>query len=430
MAGTDPGASPSDHVGHPPGEFNPVRAEERILILDVLRGFAMFGVLWSNLNDWYGTTDAISGFQHALEFFQNWLIESRFYYLLGFLFGMGFAIQLTRAEERGVDVRVMFMRRMAVLLGIGILHGTLIWRGDVLTQYALLGMLLLFFRRLSPRALLAAAAATLFLLPYLINIAIAATGLKFPARLPDDQINWIYMHGTFTQIVSRGALDYLFWYRRWPLFVFPAFVTLFVLGLWAVRVDLVKRLMARRSRLLWVLVAAVAGTLIGAYVQTNLGKWWPPPKSPPTLGEVAFSLRALRLTIAQTAWHLFAWSNTVVYAAALALLVSVPAGARLLAPLAAVGRMSLTTYLTQSLVSVTLFYHYGFGWYGRVGHGGMLTLTVTLFALQMAASVWWLGRYRFGPMEWLWRSAAYGRLQPMHRKTERPVAVPSTADRL
>jgi uncharacterized protein len=382
----------------------------------------MFGVLWSNLNDWYGTTDAISGFQRALEFAQNWLIESRFYYLLGFLFGMGFAIQLTRAEERGVDVRGMFLRRMAVLLAIGILHGTLIWRGDVLTSYALVGMLLLFFRRLSPRALLAAAAGTLFLLPYLINIAIAATGLKFPARVPDDQVNWIYMHGSFTQIMTRGALDYLFWYRRWPLFVFPAFLTLFVLGLWAVRVDLVKRLMARRSRLLWVLGGALAGALLGAYLMTHLGKWWPPPKSRPTLGDFVFSLRALRPAVAQTAWLLLAWGNAVVYATVFALLVSVPAGARLLGPLAAVGRMSLTTYLTQSLVSVTLFYHYGFGWFGRVGHVGMLTVTVTLFAVQMAASVWWLRRYRFGPMEWLWRSAAYGKRQPMGRKTETPVA--------
>jgi uncharacterized protein len=86
------------------------------------------------------------------------VIESRFYYLLGFLFGMGFAIQLTRAEQRGVDARVMLRCRMAVLLVIGIVHGTLIWPGDVLSEYALLGMLLVFFRRLSPRALLAAAA--------------------------------------------------------------------------------------------------------------------------------------------------------------------------------------------------------------------------------------------------------------------------------
>jgi uncharacterized protein len=66
--------------------------------------------------------------------------------------------------------------------------------------------------------------------------------------------------------------------------------------------------------------------------------------------------------------------------------------------------MSLTTYLTQSLISVTLFYHYGFGLYGRLGYDGLLGITVTVFALQMCASVWWLRRFRFGPMEWLWLS--------------------------
>src|SRR5262249_44364557 len=156
---------------------------------------------------------------------------------------------------------------------------------------------------------------------------------------------------------------YLYWYRRWPLFVFPQFLTLFLLGFWAVRVNLVKRLMARRSRLLWVLAAAVLGTIIGAYVDGHLEKWWPAPKSPLTLREALFSVRALGPAIGQTVWNFLAWSNAAAYAASFALLVSVPACARRLAPLAALGRMSLTTYLTQSLVSVTLFYHYGFGWY-------------------------------------------------------------------
>src|SRR5215472_4298712 len=100
-------------------EFGPVAAPERVLLLDVLRGLAMFGVLWSNLNDWYVTADPGTSLQHALAWTQNWMIESRFYSLLAFLFGMGFAIQLTRAESRGLDVRGMFCRRMAVLLGIG-----------------------------------------------------------------------------------------------------------------------------------------------------------------------------------------------------------------------------------------------------------------------------------------------------------------------
>jgi uncharacterized protein len=90
--------------------LRPVAAQERILLMDLLRGLAMFGVLWSNLNDWYGVDDPHTTIQHIFRWIQDYVIESRFYTLLGFLFGYGFAIQLMRAEERGADVRVMFYR--------------------------------------------------------------------------------------------------------------------------------------------------------------------------------------------------------------------------------------------------------------------------------------------------------------------------------
>jgi hypothetical protein len=219
-------------AGAPPRELAPVSGPERVLLLDVLRGLAMFVVLWSNLNDWYGTTDPVTSLQHALAWTQDWLVESRFYSLLAFLFGIGFAIQLTRAELRGVDVRAMFCRRMAVLLGIGIVHGMLIWRGDILTAYALVGLLLVFFRRLSPRALVVWAAALLVVSPYVVRAVVIGFGVTYP-RPPDtqQQVDAIYAHGTFTQIMSMGARGYLFWYRRWPLTVFPPFLALFLLGL-------------------------------------------------------------------------------------------------------------------------------------------------------------------------------------------------------
>jgi uncharacterized protein len=84
-----------------------------------------------------------------------------------------------------------------------------------------------------------------------------------------------------------------------------------------------------------------------------------------------------------------------------------------LGPLAAIGRMPLTTYLTQSIICTTLFYGYGFGLWGRVGFTGMLSITLAVFGLQMIASVYWLRYFRFGPTEWLWRSLAYARPQPM-----------------
>jgi uncharacterized protein len=400
----------------PPRELAPVGEPERVLLLDVLRGLAMFGVLWSNLNDWYGTRDPVTGLQHALAWTQGWLIESRFYSLLALLFGIGFAIQLTRAELRGVDVRGMFCRRMAALLGIGILHGMLIWRGDILTAYALVGLLLVFFRRLSPRALVLWAAGLLVISPYVVRAAVIGFGVTFPAP-PDtqQQIDAVYAHGTFTQVMAMGARGYLFWYRRWPVVVFPPFLALFLLGLAAVRINLLQRLMGARRQLIRILAVSIVATVVLGYLDAHLASWWPPAKARPTLLDALFRVRTFRPMVAATVSNLQTWSNACVYAAAMALLVSIPAWARRLQPLAAVGRMSLTTYLTQSLISVTLFYHYGFGLYGRVGYDGVLGITVTVFALQMGASVWWLRRFRFGPMEWVWRSAAYGKAQPMRR---------------
>src|SRR4029077_14915087 len=98
--------------------------------LDLLRGWAMFGVLWSNLNDWYGTRDPITSVDRGLAFTQAWLIEGRFITLLCILFGIGFGIQLLRADERGVDVTGTYYRRSLALLAIGIVHGVLIWSGD------------------------------------------------------------------------------------------------------------------------------------------------------------------------------------------------------------------------------------------------------------------------------------------------------------
>ena len=141
--------------------------QERVQLYDVLRGFCLFGVLWSNLNDWFITLEPVTPLDRGLSWIQNWLIEERFYSMLGLLFGIGFAIQLTRAAQRGQDVRNLFLRRMAVLLGIGLVHAILIWHGDILTAYALVGFALVPFRRWSPQRLLIAVPVMLLVVPYL-----------------------------------------------------------------------------------------------------------------------------------------------------------------------------------------------------------------------------------------------------------------------
>src|SRR4051812_41830601 len=135
--------------------LEPVAPSERIHALDLLRGWAMFGVLLSNLNDWYGTADETTRLDRVLGFTQNWLVSSRFYTLLCFLFGIGFGIQLMRAAERGTSVQRTYLRRSAALLAIGLIHGLLIWHGDILTMYALVSFALVLFRDATPRRQLA-----------------------------------------------------------------------------------------------------------------------------------------------------------------------------------------------------------------------------------------------------------------------------------
>ena len=116
--------------------------------------------------------------------------------------------------------------------------------------------------------------------------------------------------------------------------------------------------------------------------------------------------------------HTVTWANSAVYALVLALVMSFPAGARRLQPLAAVGRMTLTTYLTQSIVSTVVFYNWGFGLMNKTNLTGKLLFTVVLFAIQIAFSVWWLNRFLFGPAEWLWRSLTYGKTLPLRTQTQ------------
>jgi len=256
---------------------SPVAPEERIGALDLLRGFALFGVLLSNLNDWYGTTDPAGWLDSTLAFAQTWLFESRFYTLLGLVFGVGFAIQLGRAESRGDDIRPVFYRRMLALFAFGIAHVVLLWRGDILIQYALLGCFLVLFRDLKPRGVLIAALVTWIAVPYGLGLIMRGLHAEMLPRDPDGVDNWIYANGSYLQVMPVRIRGFLDWYARWPQLVFPGFLVLFLLGLWAQRTGLIARLSdgrLLRRILFWSLGLAVLSTGLGMVLWKVLQ---PPP---------------------------------------------------------------------------------------------------------------------------------------------------------
>jgi uncharacterized protein len=375
----------------------------------------MFGVLWSNLNDVYAPRAAATTFDHALVWTQQWLLESRFYALLILLFGIGFGIQLTRADALATDLRGTYYRRSAALLAIGIVHGTLIWNGDILTIYALVAFALVLFRTASTRRILVAAVLLWFAGPFIVRDVMFLSGLRF--MLPGSHRNLaeIYAHGTWLQIERARVGEYLEWLGNFGLTSYVSILAAFLVGLWSMKSGYLRRVIddprTTRRLLAFALVLAAIG-----YARLKFAdRLWPmrPPPNPPDGFPFPYFQYA---TARQFVLKFFSWDTegmAVAYACILLLIWQRPSGGRLLRPLAATGRMALTTYLTQSIVCTLLFYSYGLGWYGSVGYTGFFLLTLILFACQMAASTWWLARFRYGPAEWGWRTLAYGRAPAM-----------------
>jgi uncharacterized protein len=404
--------------------LRPVAPQERIGALDLLRGWAMFGVLWSNIYG-YATYQPESALDRALRWTHHWLVQDRFYTLLILLFGVGFGIQLTRANSLGTDLRNTYYRRSAALLAIGIVHGTLIWDGDVLTTYALAAFALVMFRTTSTRKVIVAGALLWIAGPIIVRELMFLSGLRFMAPWLGD-FTAIYAHGTWLQIERVRVVVYMDRLGRFGLISYARNLPAFLIGLWCIKSGYLRRLIDEPRVTRRLLAVALVAAAIGYAMWNFSDAIWPmrpPPGRPQGFPYPYFQLIMLR----QFVLKFFDWATegtAIAYACILLLIWQRARGERLLRPLAATGRMALTTYLTQSIVCTLLFYSYGVGWYGRFSFAGVTLIAFILFACQMVASTWWLAQFRFGPAEWVWRTLTYGHGPTMwitSRRPEKPI---------
>lgn len=411
----------------------PVSISERILFIDVLRGMALFGILAANMRaffaplDIYGNIDALFP-GHADRIAQGFIdvfIQGKFITLFSFMFGLGFAIQLTRAEARGVRFMGFYPRRLVALAIFGLIHGILIWAGDILLTYAFAGALLLLFRKRQQKTLLwwagillsvPAVVSSVFVAMYLIGFRYKWLMSVMVQKPPDlkkiHSIINIYAHGSVTQILAQNWVEW----KHWALGTLGGayFLFLFLLGMWVWRSGLVQHLAEYRTLLkrvcMWCLPLGIAlnlyTTITFAMVPQDRFSYWAIPAG-------ILSLPSAHLLSAG-------------YASGLALIFISGRYRPFLTKFAAVGRMALTNYLMQSVVCTLFFYSYTTGLYGRVGPAWGLVPTFVLFGAQIAMSNWWLARYRFGPMEWLWRGLTYGKF-PSMTPEEPAVKLPVTA---
>lgn len=389
----------------------------RLPAIDALRGFALLGVLLLNMLVFSGPPDRIFG--QPLETVPwPWsygailvFVQGKFYGLFALLFGFGFGIQLDRFQARGEHPGRRFRRRLAVLFLFGILHGVLLWMGDILAMYALLGLLLPAFARCRPRTLLIWAGSLLLLL-VLVGGAIALINHSSSARDPQAVAQTFARQ---SQALDRHIQESLHVHRTGPygaLFLWrikellrnylqtlamtPHILAMFLLGLWSHRTGLVKHLAERRDFLKRL---ARAGLLVG--LPANLLYAY-------LLGQGFTAEGHSRALFAYALYPVACPALTLGYAASLLLLLQrweTP----LASHLAAAGRLSLTNYLLQSLVMTTIFEFYGLGLYGNVPLPGALAMGFALWGLQLVLSHLWLKRAPQGPLEALWRRLAFGR---------------------
>ncbi len=429
-------SSGSAHSVVPVGPTSP---GNRIVALDVLRGFALLGILFVNImhfsgvasvgQEWTGFADkAVQGF---IQFF----VRSKFLTMFAMLFGIGFAMQIARLEEKTGHYLWTYGRRLLVLCLFGVAHNVLD-PAEVLYGYAIFGAFLLLFRRVSLKALLLWAL-LLMPLPYLhaaivSTLATAETPSQVleEAEQTEQQTNqqveiededtdsgnsWNpYAGERAIRVHSEGDLSEVLAYNiqffinrhtsSWVNYLWggPVLLPLMLLGVFIGRRRIMERIHDEIPLLRKAFWIGLGFGIAGTWFSKILFGWAAMADWDPWIGFAGNMLRVLAN-----------WGMALGYGAGIVLLIQRDFWKKCLAPLQAVGRLALTNYLLQTLICTTLFYAYGLGLYGMFGPAAAGLLAIAIYLFQVALSLLWTRRFQFGPAEWLWRSITYGRLQPM-----------------
>lgn len=471
----------------PNSTLAPVAESSRIDVMDILRGVALVGIVFMNI-EWFGRSatelpsfnESLTGLDLAIGWFIRAFVEGKFYKLFALLFGMGFAVMLLRAREVGRPFGAWFVRRMLVLLAIGLAHNILLWDGDILHDYAFAGLVFLGWiylfqvKRLNrfntPAAFLKIGIAWL-LLPivvltllgmklgmqtddaefreqwqYELDVA-AEVNRRLDEPAPDvvaepdedwetaaDRDNldieerkereieyWVNMERQWdreaeTEVAVMSGNSYLAAVqyrieklpndaRKTVLFTLFMLLPIFLVGYWFVASGVLRD--HRKHRRLFRSLA-VPGLVLGTVVTVA-------------------GLLLLQHPVAETSellWAMGFWLFylgqlllAAGYLGAVVLLVERPLAYSVLNKLAPFGRMALTNYIMQTVILVLLFHGYAGGLYGEVSRTEQMLVVVAILAFQILLSTWWLKRFRFGPLEWLWRSATYLSWQPLRLKS-------------
>lgn len=390
--------------------MQPVSPRERVVVIDVLRGVALFGIIVANMR---GFSAPVEAYFHPDSFWSSTsarivtalidcFVTAKFITIFGILFGLGFAMQLERAARSAADFGAIWTKRMLVLAAFGGVHIVFFWWGDILLAYAVVGILLLLVYRNFDESLLMWAILIYWfpVVAYLGMSVLQPAGITGDSAVPASAIEEtirVYTAGGFWEVLRLRLVEWSKFNSSWP-YSLARILSFFLFGAWLWKAKLFQDPAPLLPHLRRALPALLAAGLTGnaAYVAINSHI-----TANPSAHFYWTALLWVSSSIGVPALSLFYITGTL-------LLFRTGTGKRLLNPFASVGRMALTSYLLQTVICTFIFYGHGLGLFGQASPLQGLLLALVIYSVQVVLCGWWTRRYRFGPAEWLWRSLVYG----------------------
>ncbi len=410
-----------------PDRLAPVAESQRIASLDVLRGFAVLGILAMNIGGFsmpaaayfdptaYGDLSGVNGWVWRIT---HVLADLKFMAIFSMLFGAGIVLMTERSESRGQSPTGLHYRRMAWLIVFGLLHAHLLWYADILYWYGMCGLVVYLFRKVRPQWLIvwglvsiAVASAMMlgagFSMPFWPPAAMeqVAMDLKPPpeviaAEVATYQGGWLeQMDHRVPKSLEMEINTFLVWAAWRVSGLMLLGMALYKLGVFS----------AKRSPKLYAALIAVAGVVgipvIVYGMQRNFAVDW---------DVTYYFFFGLQFNYWASLLVSLGWVSVVMLVCQRQILGPVTRS------LAAVGRMAFTNYILQTVICTTLFYGHGFGLFGQIERTGQAAIVLAVWAFQLIMSPIWLRYFLFGPLEWLWRSLVYLERQPFRRGVGTP----------
>ncbi|MFD1206709.1 MULTISPECIES: DUF418 domain-containing protein [Sporosarcina] len=381
----------------------PTTTKERIESLDMLRGFALLGIFIANMLTFhtpYFYIDPHSWFTipSDVELYKwiNVFVEASFYPIFAMLFGYGLNMQYEKAKRNGKPFAPIMAKRLAILMGFGLIHAIFVWSGDILFTYAVMGFIMIAAIRIPKKWLLPIA----FII-YLIPTALLIVGVLLiekvsPGELMDGYVDIqqielaisAYAHGTYGEALIFRTFEWLMFGLTSAVMGVFMILPLIMIGAWFSKAKLFERAGEWKARISIVTVIALIAGFFIKYI--------------PYMTDTTQSNQLLQQLIGGPIL-------AIGYGGMIILLCQLTFFRTVFRPVAKAGRMSLTTYLTQSIVATIIFYGYGFGLYGKVDLETGMMIAIGIFVLQVIFAELWLMKFKMGPFEWIWRKGTYGK---------------------